>query len=148
MVRSVKKWLISATVVVGCSASAWSEEFDLGKYEYENSCAACHGANGKGGGSLAPALNKAPANLTILAKKNNGVLPVSAIYDTIYGINAIIAHGTRDMPIWGLRYAPSPQTAVVPKPTDRFSVPTYEPDAVIRTRILAIIDYLNRIQEK
>ena len=107
-----------------------------------------HGANGKGGGSLAPVLNKAPANLTILAKKNNGVLPVGAIYGTFYGINEIMSHGTRDMPIWGNRYAPSPETALVPKPTDRFSVPTYEPDAVIRTRILAIIDYLNRIQEK
>ena len=148
MVRSVKQWLLIAAVVVGCSASAWSEEFDLGKYEYENSCAVCHGANGKGGGSLAPVLNKAPANLTILAKKNNGVLPVGAIYGTFYGINEIMSHGTRDMPIWGNRYAPSPETALVPKPTDRFSLPTYEPDAVIRTRILAIIDYLNRIQEK
>ena len=148
MVSCARKWFIAATVVVGLSAAGWAQEFDLGKFEYENSCSGCHGADGKGGGPITPVLNKTPTDLTILAKRNNGVFPVSAVYDTIYGIMTIIAHGSRDMPIWGNRYAPSPGNALVPKPTDRFSVPTYAPDAVIRARILAIIDYLNRIQEK
>jgi hypothetical protein len=45
------------------------------------------------------------------------------------------AHGTREMPIWGLRYAPGPTIA------ERARNFTYEP-------LLAIVDYLNRIQQK
>jgi Cytochrome C oxidase, cbb3-type, subunit III len=148
MASGAVKWLISTTVVVGLSTVAWAQEFDLGRYEYEAGCAACHGDDGKGGGPVAPSLTKAPANLTIIAKKNNGVFPLSAVYDTIYGIKTIVAHGSRDMPIWGFRYAPSLNPALIPKATDKYSVPTYEPEAVVRTRILAVIDYLNRIQEK
>lgn len=148
MASGAVKWLIGTTVVVGLSTVGWAKEFDLGRYEYEAGCAACHGDDGKGGGPVAPSLTKAPANLTIIAKKNNNVFPLSAVYDTIYGIKAIVAHGSRDMPIWGFRYAPSLNPALIPKSTDKYSVPTYEPEAVVRTRILAVIDYLNRIQEK
>jgi hypothetical protein len=52
------------------------------------------------------------------------------------------------MPIWGYRYAPALSEANSPKASDRFTRPTYEPDAVVRTRILAVVDYLNRIQDK
>jgi hypothetical protein len=148
MASGAVKWLISTTVVVGLGTVAWAQEFDVEKFEYDTGCAACHGTDGKGGGPVGPSLTKAPADLTILAKKNNGVFPLSAVYDTIYGIKSIVAHGTRDMPIWGFRYAPSLNPALIPKATDKYSVPTYEPEAVVRTRILAVIDYLNRIQEK
>ena len=148
MASGAVKWLISATVLVGLNTVGWAQEFDLGGYEYGTGCAACHGDDGRGGGPVAPSLTKAPANLTTLAKNNNGVFPLSAVYDTIYGIKTIVAHGSRDMPIWGFRYAPSLNSALIPKATDKYSVPTYEPEAVVRTRILAIIDYLNRIQEK
>ncbi len=147
MKKAAVKWFIAASVV-GLNYAAWPQEFDAGKLEYQTGCAACHGVDGKGKGPVSSGLTVAPADLTVLAKKNNGVFPLSAVYDTIYGIKTILAHGTRDMPIWGSRYAPSLNSALSPKASDRFSVPTYEPDAIVRTRILAVIDYLNRIQEK
>ena len=42
--------------------------------------------------------------MTVLAKKNGGVFPLSDDYEAIYGIKNIVNHGNRDMPIWGLRY--------------------------------------------
>jgi mono/diheme cytochrome c family protein len=61
MASGAVKWLISTTVVVGLSTVAWAQEFDLGRYEYEAGCAACHGNDGKGGGPVAPSLTKTPA---------------------------------------------------------------------------------------
>ena len=75
---------------------------------------ACHGLDGNGKGPLSAELKSQPADLTILAKRNDGVFPVNAIYEVIDGRKAIKAHGTREMPIWGFRYAPSPNQALGP----------------------------------
>ena len=148
MVGVVTRWFAVTIVIVGIDTVGWAQDFDAGKFEYETGCAACHGADGKGGGPVSAALLSAPTDLTILARKNNGVFPLNSVYDTIYGLKSIIAHGSRDMPIWGYRYAPALNSALSPSAADRFSRPTYEPDAVVRTRILAVIDYLSRIQVK
>ena len=147
MAKYAVKWLIIANVIVGVNAAAWAQDADAGKSEFQSSCATCHGIDGKGKGPLAGQLKVAPTNLTALAKKNNGVFPFDAVYETIDGIKVIIAHGTRDMPIWGNRYTPVPNRALSPK-SSRFFDFSYDPEVVVRTRILAVIDYLNRIQEK
>lgn len=55
---------------------AWAEEkMSYGEGEYLNSCAACHGLHGKGDGPLVDFLNKTPADLTLLSKKNGGEYP-------------------------------------------------------------------------
>ena len=51
-------------------------------------------------------LKATPPALTVLAKKNNGVFPVGAVYETIDGRKSVSAHSTREMPIWGIRYLP------------------------------------------
>ena len=61
---------------------------------------------------------------------HNGVFPVSRAYAIIDGRQTVSAHGTRDMPIWGFLYA------------------AIDPDPIVRIRILSIIDYLNRIQQR
>jgi mono/diheme cytochrome c family protein len=109
---------------------------------YQSMCAVCHGADGKGNGPVSGELKVAPADLTVLAKKNNGVFPVNAVYDTIDGRKLIAAHGTREMPIWGA------YTFKTLYPPNKFIDPSYDPEGIIRARILAIIDYLSRIQEK
>ena len=109
MKKTAAKWLMVAGVTIGLTASGWAEEVDAGKAEYLSSCAPCHGADGKGKGPLsANKLKTKPADLTALAKKNNGVFPVSAVYEAIDGRNAIESHGAREMPIWGCRHTPSP----------------------------------------
>ena len=74
---------------------------EIGKNEYMRSCASCHGTTGKGDGYVVKALIKRPADLTKLSEANKGVLPFSRIYDAIDGRIAVIAHGSREMPVWG-----------------------------------------------
>jgi len=72
-----------------------------GQEMYVAYCAACHGKEAKGNGPAAQALKQAPADLTALAKKNNGKFPELKIYDAIKGDSNTPAHGSKDMPVWG-----------------------------------------------
>ena len=101
MITSCLKWLMIASLTAVFAAAVQAEDFDAGKAEFQSSCASCHGADGKGKGSVSEQLKVPPPDLTILTKKNNGVFPTNAVYETIYGSKAIPAHGTREMPIWG-----------------------------------------------
>jgi mono/diheme cytochrome c family protein len=136
------KWLAIASIIVGSSGTSVAQDIDAGKSEFQFACATCHGIDGKGKGPVSSQLKVEPADLTVLAKKNNGVFPFSAVYEAIDGRQAVIAHGPRDMPIWGLRYTlPQIQESVR-------NYSSFDPEARVRARILALIDYLNRIQEK
>jgi hypothetical protein len=64
-------------------------------------CASCHGADGKGGGPVAPALKNDLPDLTTIAKRNGGIFPAERVRRIIAGEDAIIAHGSREMPVWG-----------------------------------------------
>ena len=120
-----------------CIASG-AQAISLGEFEYRNSCVACHGASGKGDGPVSDFLSGAEVpDLTVLQKNNNGVFPVSAAYEIIDGTAEVGAHGMRDMLIWGQRY----------KMRAEADPDFVEPDAYVRTRILALIEYLVTIQE-
>ena len=137
-----------AAITIASGGQTVAEVLDPGKAEYHSSCAPCHGSDGKGTGPVSAGLKVPPPDLTVLAKKNNGVFPFNSVYEIIDGRKTIIAHGTRDMPIWGDRYTPEPSKALIPRPSENILSLFYHPEAVVRMRILAVIDYLNRIQEK
>lgn len=130
--------LAALALPVGTALSA--DALDLGKLEYEANCQVCHAANGKGGGSYAELLKTKVPDLTTLAKANNGVFPTMRVYEVIDGRKAVKAHGTREMPIWGRAYATKAAGYYVDVP--------YDQEAFVRGRILALIDYLNRMQAK
>ncbi len=149
MITNGLKCLTIAGLAVVFAAAAQAEDVDLGKAEFQASCASCHGADGKGKGPVSEQLKIAPADLTILARKNNGVFPTNAVYETIYGSKTIAAHGTREMPIWGERFNPIMNYPHIIDPAyDALDPSRGSRDAVVRTRILAVIDYLSRIQQK
>jgi mono/diheme cytochrome c family protein len=149
MIASCLKWLMIASLTSVFAATAKAEDFDAGRAEFQSSCASCHGADGKGKGSVSEQLKVPPPDLTILTKKNNGVFPTNAVYETIYGSKTIPAHGTREMPIWGERFNPIMNLPHIVDPTYDALDPSRElREVVVRTRILAVIDYLNRIQQK
>ncbi len=130
MAKLALKWIIAANAIISFSACAWAQDKDVGKREYRSSCAACHGPDAKGDGPVRKNLKTPPTDLTVLAKNNNGVFPFDRVYEIIDGRNSTISsHGTREMPVWGYRFGP-PQAF-------RF-----------KNRMLAVIDYLKRIQEK
>lgn len=132
--------LFSLAGVWGSAAWAQQGKLDFGKREYDSNCAACHGMTGKGDGHYKPYLTKSPPDVTILAKANNGVFPYQRVYEVIDGRQALAGHGPRDMPVWGSDYLEKSRT-------DYIDVP-YDPEAYVRTRIVALIDYLHRLQAK
>ena len=122
------------------SGSSYAQKVDFGKSEYDSACAACHGKLGKGDGPYGGVVYTPIPDLTTLAKKNNGVFPFQWIYEIIDGRQTVKGHGPKDMPIWGGRYL-----AIAGE--HYFDVP-YDPEAVVRTRILALAEYINRLQIK
>jgi hypothetical protein len=102
--------------------------------------------NGKG--PLSAELRSQPVDLTILAKKNDGVFPVNAVYEVTDGRKSVKAHGTREIPIWGFRYTPSPNQALSSTASDQYFNLSYDPELAARSRVLAVVDYLNCIQAK
>ncbi|MDN4983763.1 cytochrome c [Bradyrhizobium arachidis] len=149
MVKSAVKCLIIAGLTAGFAAAAQAEDPDVGKSEFQSSCASCHGADARGKGPVGDLLKVPPPDLTVLAKNNNGVFPTNAVYETIDGSKAVPAHGTRDMPIWGERFNPVVNLPHYVDPSYwQKAGPEQSPEVVVRKRILAVIDYLGRIQQK
>ncbi|HLY98710.1 MAG TPA: c-type cytochrome [Candidatus Angelobacter sp.] len=72
-----------------------------GPHLFREYCAPCHGEDGKGNGPVAPALNAKPPDLTLIARRNGGAFPVKVVRSQIAGDELVIAHGSREMPIWG-----------------------------------------------
>ena len=64
-------------------------------------CSVCHGQDAKGNGPAATALKKAPADLTMIAKRNGGKFSPTDVEGVILGTQVLVSHGSRDMPIWG-----------------------------------------------
>ena len=72
-----------------------------GKQMFADYCAPCHGLSAKGDGPAAAALKTPPADLTQLAKKNNGKFPMDHVMNDLRQGSSLSAHGSSDMPVWG-----------------------------------------------
>jgi mono/diheme cytochrome c family protein len=132
--------LIGASLAIAATGALGQGKVDLGKREYDANCASCHGPKGMGDGPTRPYLNKSPTNLTTLARDNKGVLPVNRLYESIDGTLTVPGHGTRDMPTWGNQYRM--------KAAEYYMDVPYDPEAFVRARILALIEYISRLQVK
>lgn len=133
--------VLLGTAIVGAAGTVLAaDKLDIGKREYEANCAACHGQNGKGDGRLLDFLKYRPADLTVLSKNNKGVFPFVRAYEAIDGRLDVRGHGDRDMPVWGNDYL----AQVAP---DYEEYP-YNAEIFVRSRILALIEYLYRLQTK
>jgi mono/diheme cytochrome c family protein len=127
-----------ALVLTACLASAItfasraSAESDLqkGQDSFVLNCAVCHGMDGRGKGPMADALKAAPADLTQIAAKHGGKFPSAMISDVIRNGTAVLAHGTAEMPAWGLYFGSKGKPEVA------------------RSRIADLVLYLESIQRK
>jgi hypothetical protein len=91
-----------------------------------------------------------PADLTLLAKSNNGVFSPDAIARTIDGRGAGEKHGGAEMPIWRCRQRPpsaAQKKAYQPKPIDASLDMPCDAEEVVQNRIPDVVDYLRRIQQ-
>ncbi len=107
---------------------------ELGRDTFQQYCMSCHGAKGEGDGPVAKVLRTAPADLTIIAKRRAGIFPEEEIAQFIDGRADIVAHGTRDMPVWGRRLG----QPIADNTTG---------DEVARGQILLLLEYLKSIQK-
>ena len=95
-------------------------------------CATCHGRDGKGNGPAASALNRRPADLTTIAKRNGGRFPTDRVERFVTGDREPTpAHGSVEMPVWGPIFQ-----ALDPR------------DAFNRVRISNVVAFVESIQEK
>lgn len=132
--------LLALTILFGAGvASAQQAAFDPGKQEFSNNCASCHGIDGKGNGPLGEWLRKSPPDLTQLAKKNQGVLPINRLYAVIDGAG-VPSHGSRDMPVWGREYRSDDAQQL------REARGQYDSAELVRARILVLLEFISRIQ--
>jgi mono/diheme cytochrome c family protein len=141
---NIKRFRVSAvaalalTVWVG-AASGQTTRVDPGKREFDANCAVCHGSTGKGNGPYQDMLKRSPPDLTTLSRRNGGILPANRLYEAIEGAN-LPAHGSRDMPIWG--------TAFRIQAGEYYADMPYDTAVYVRSRILALVEYINRLQER
>ena len=101
--QAMKVVVITLTSQLGVSHHAKADDPHLGIIEYEISCMPCHGIDGRGDGPHAKTLKTFPADLTQIAKRNNGEFPYKKIADIIDGRATVAVHGPREMPVWGDR---------------------------------------------
>ncbi|SIO54796.1 Cytochrome C oxidase, cbb3-type, subunit III [Rhodovulum sp. ES.010] len=109
---------------------------DVGKEEYVQACASCHGDSGLGDGPLAELINVPMPDLTGLAAANDGAFPMLEVIQIIDGRTGVRGHG-EPMPIWGDRF----KAKAAPEAGD------YGAELVVRGRVLALAQYLQSIQK-
>jgi mono/diheme cytochrome c family protein len=104
----MKGWVFLAGILLTTGALAQAADtkapdaqtLGAGRALFLEHCAACHGADAKGGGPVAASLKNPVADLTKLPLKN-GAFDEARIRTSVDGTQAVAAHGTREMPVWG-----------------------------------------------
>jgi mono/diheme cytochrome c family protein len=140
----MKRWLLPAAFAVGAfvlgSAALAQPRTDLGRFEYENNCVACHGANGRGDGYFAQYLKLPMPDLATVSQRNGGVFPADRMQRIIDGREDIKGHGPRQMPIWGAHYNE--------RAHEYYKGTAYDPEVYTRVRVLALVDFLYSLQNR
>ena len=110
MKRRDLRLIVAAVAMFSLASSAWAGDRPAGKDDvragqkyFMRYCASCHGVSGTGDGPVAKSLSKPPGNLRLLSDKFGSPLPAAKLADLIDGRDAVRAHGTAEMPVWGER---------------------------------------------
>jgi len=129
--------LLTLSAVSGAPAADDDEAIEafveLGRSSFEKHCATCHGLTARGGGPSAKALKTPPGDLTRIASKRGGSFPIDELAAFIDGRTLPLAHGSREMPIWGATFS-------------RGFLGVETGDEVSRGRVLALLEYLRTLQ--
>jgi mono/diheme cytochrome c family protein len=90
--------LVMGALLAGPAAAA---DMGRGAELFAGHCAACHGAEARGGGPMAEILAVAPPDLTALTARAGGTFPLEQVVRSIDGRTMVLAHGG-PMPLFGM----------------------------------------------
>jgi len=138
--KPVLKMAIAAVIGATGASAVSAQDAELGKEQFEQRCAVCHGIEGTGDGAVGELFAQKPKNLQLLAKDNGGVFPFIETYQAIDGRRDIAAHGNTEMPIWG-------DYLMVEAIEDR-SINPKDARMIVEGRILSLVYYIQSIQNQ
>lgn len=98
--------LMAASALVLLAAPAFADDAiegnpAIGAELFKSYCRSCHGNGAQGDGPVATHLSVTPADLTQIARRNDGEFPREWVFKRIDGREKVGAHGTSEMPVWG-----------------------------------------------
>ena len=125
---------IAIVAIFGLLSAGTVVADEMGKAEYMNACASCHGPSAAGDGPLAQVMTVPVPALTGLSQANDGVFPMLDVIQSIDGRQGTRGHGY-PMPIWGNRFL-----------AESGAEDSYGNEAIVRGRVLSIAYYLESIQ--
>jgi len=82
------------------ASASQKDKNERGRKLYMQYCASCHGIDGKGSGPAAASLKGNLPDLTMIPKVD-GKFPALRVEHAISGDKEVIAHGSKEMPVWG-----------------------------------------------
>ncbi len=129
--------LAGVLLFLGASSAGYAQDNQIGADAYTAACAVCHGSDGKGAGEFADVLTVAPPDLTVLKAQNDDVFPYLDVFQIVDGRTTLRAHGTSAMPIWGDTFKREIGDDAGP----------FGSELLVRARIVALVDYIESIQE-
>jgi mono/diheme cytochrome c family protein len=122
---------VALALLTGSASS--QQSIVRGRQYYLHYCASCHGVDADGRGPTARALKAYPPD-RYLGERYRMPLLTGTIARFIDGRQYVVAHGPRDMPVWGRRFYDA-WTAKQSSEGD------------LQVQIRDIVQYLNAIQE-
>ncbi len=130
-----------AVAAMPSTAGAADDAHKLAMQDFRSFCASCHGHKGGGDGPVATVLKVSPPDLTTIARRNGGAFPADTVYETVDGVDMPDAHGTRQMPVWGIWFT---YEAISDSLVTGDARPT---DERVAKRIRGLVAYLETLQE-
>lgn len=125
---------LAAGLIAACTPEEMPQASD-GRALFMENCAICHGADAKGNGPMARAMEQAPPDLTLIAVRNGGEFPRVEVLSTIDGYTKADLN-VPDMPEFGALL----EGDLVPLDTgDGVMTPTPR-------KLVALLEYLESIQ--
>jgi mono/diheme cytochrome c family protein len=111
---------------------------EAGRQIYEERCAICHGAGGKGDGAVGELFEVRPGDISEL-QQDNRFFPYLEVLAKIDGRELVVGHGT-EMPIWGEAFMVETLEARGINPKDAA--------AIVNARLASLLFYLATLQRQ
>lgn len=125
--------ILAVAIVLAASSAVFAD--DIGKADYQQYCATCHGIDGVGDGDMTQLMTVKVPDLTQIASANEGVFPMLDVIHVIDGRTGVRAHGG-PMPVYGRVFS-----------SEAAEHGTYTSALEARGRVLSIAYYLESLQE-